>query len=224
MVPFERKNATRSDKTQLHVLIDTRTRGEATHTRERLIVLIVELTLLVFRVRSSTLSRQQIDPATRMMLEQVSRLSDGDFEQSMMVQLFLNCVDRVTAPSTEFVSLREQPMHVKHNQTQKKREVDPITDEGVWAIKDDGCNSCSHGEVWRQNAEAKMKVLDLHPIWLHRRATTFNGVGTSTTSGKLNIPMAIRLQESDMVTPGYVHSQEILEKTHLLLVSQACQA
>ena len=43
------------------------------------------------------------------------------------------------------------------------------------------------------------------------------------TSGKLKIPMAIRLQVSDMVIPGCVHSHEIPEKTHRLLVSQACQ-
>ena len=49
-----------------------------------------------------------------------------------------------------------------------------------------------------KNAEAKMKGLGLHPIWLHRKASTFNGVGTSTTSGKLKIPMAI----SDMEIPG----------------------
>ena len=55
-------------------------------------------------------------------------------------------------------------------------------------------------------------------FWLHRKATTFNGVG------KLKIPMAIRLQESDTVIPGCVHSREIPEKTHPLLVSQACQA
>ena len=65
------------------------------------------------------------------------------------------------------------------------RDVDPTADEGVWAIVDDGCNSCCHGEVWRQNAEATMKVLRLQPIWEHRKATTFNGVGTSTTSGQL---------------------------------------
>ena len=69
-----------------------------------------------------------------------------------------------------------------------------------------------------------MKVLGLHPFSLHRKATTFNGVGTSTTSGKLEIRMAIRLQESDTVIPGCVHSHEISEKTHPLLVSQACQA
>ena len=66
--------------------------------------------------------------------------------------------------------------------------------------------------------------LGLHPVWLHRKATTFNGVGTGTTSGKLEIPMAIRLQESDMVIPGCVHSHGIPEKTHPLLASQACQA
>ena len=69
-----------------------------------------------------------------------------------------------------------------------------------------------------------MKVLPLQTIWVHRKATTFNGVGTSTTSGKQKNPMALRLVESDMVIPGCVHSHEILEKTHHLLVSQACQA
>ena len=36
--------------------------------------------------------------------------------------------------------------------------------------------------------------------------------------------MAIRLQESDMVIPGCVHSHEIPEKTHHLILSQACEA
>ena len=36
--------------------------------------------------------------------------------------------------------------------------------------------------------------------------------------------MATRLQESDMVMPGCVHSHEISEKTHPLFVSQARQA
>ena len=133
-----------------------------------------------------------------------------------MIQLFLDCVDCAAASSTAFVSFREQPMHFKDNQTLNLRVVDPIADEGVWAIVDDGCNSCCHSDVWRQNAEAKMKVLGLHPMWLHRKATTFNGVGTSTTSGQLKIPVVIRLQESDMVKPGCVHSQEIPEKTHPL--------
>ena len=31
-------------------------------------------------------------------------------------------------------------MHFKDNQTLSLRVVDPIADEGVWAIIDDGCN------------------------------------------------------------------------------------
>ena len=51
-----------------------------------------------------------------MILEQVSQLSDGDYEQSIVVQLFVDCVDRATASSTAFVSFQEQPMHFKDNQ------------------------------------------------------------------------------------------------------------
>ena len=115
-----------------------------------------------------------------------------------MVQLFLDCVDRATEPSSAFVLFREQPTHFNDNQTLNLRVVDPIADDGVWAIIDEGCNSCCHGE------------------------TTFNDVGTSTTSGKFKIPMAIRLQEFDLVMPGCVHSHEILQKTHLLLVGGGC--
>ena len=157
------------------------------------------------------------------MLKQ-GRVFQRDYEQSAMVQLFLDCVDRATEPFPAFVSFRERPMHFDDNQTLSLGVVDPIADDGVWATIDDGHNSCCHCEVWRQNAEAKMEVLGLHPLWLHKKATTFNGVGTSTTSGKLKIPMVIRLHEFDMVILGCVHSHEISEKTHDLLVSWACQA
>ena len=60
---------------------------------------------------------------------------------------FLDCVDRATASSTALVSFGEQAMHFKDNQTLNLRVVDPIADEGVWAIMDDGCNRCCHGEL-----------------------------------------------------------------------------
>ena len=50
-------------------------------------------------------------------------------------------------------------MHFNDNQTLSLRVVDPIADDGVWAIIDEVCNSCCHGEVWRQNVEEKMKVI-----------------------------------------------------------------
>ena len=173
-------------------------------------------------LKYTTITKGQLDLATRMMLKQ-GRVCQMDNEHSAMVQLFLDCADRATEPFTAFVSFRERPTHFDDDQTLSLRVVDPIADDGVWEIID-GCNSCCHCEVWRQNAEAKMKVLGPHPFWLHKKATTFNGVGTSTRSGKLKIPMAIRLQESDMVILGCVHSHEISEKTHHLLVSWARQA
>ena len=53
----------------------------------------------------TTITKQQIDLATRMTLEQISRLSDGDYEQSMIVQLLLDYIDRATASSTAFCVL-----------------------------------------------------------------------------------------------------------------------
>ena len=87
-------------------------------------------------------------------------------------------------------------MHVNDHQTPNLLVVDPIADEGVWAIINKGVTVVVMVKSGRQNAEAKMKGLGLHRIWLHRKATTLSCVGTSTTSGKLNMPMAIRLQES----------------------------
>ena len=172
MVPFERKNVIRSDKTQLHVLIDTRTTRGATHTRERHCVdcgtYIGSVPREIFNAteatrsassnrneeladrvsRDTTITKQQVDLATKIMLEQVSRMPDGDYDQSMMVQLCLDCVDRATASSTALVSFREQPMHSKDKQTLNLREVDPIAVDGVWAIFDGGFTSCCHCEVW----------------------------------------------------------------------------
>ena len=73
--------------------------------------------------RDTTITKQQIDLATRMMQDKISRLPDGDYEQSLTVQLFLDCVDRATASSTAIVSFREQPMHVKDNQTLNLKEL-----------------------------------------------------------------------------------------------------
>ena len=86
---------------------------------------------LANRVLENTkITKRQLDLATRLMLEQVARLSDGNYEQSAMVQIFLDCVDRTTEPSTACVLFREQPMHFNDNQTLNLRVVDLIADEG----------------------------------------------------------------------------------------------
>ena len=38
-------------------------------------------------------------------------------------------------------------MHFNDNQALNLRVVDPIADDGVWAIIDEGCNSRCHGDV-----------------------------------------------------------------------------
>ena len=58
--------------------------------------------------RDTMITKEQIDLATGRMLKQISRLSDGDYEQSMMVQLFLDCV-------MDFVERRNgQAHHERH--------------------------------------------------------------------------------------------------------------
>ena len=79
--------------------------------------------------KDTTITKQQIDLATRMMLDQISTSSDGDYEQSMAIQFFLDCIDRAKTPSIAFVSFREHPMHFNDNQTLSLRVVDPIADE-----------------------------------------------------------------------------------------------
>ena len=106
--------------------------------------------------RDTTITKQQLDLATRLMLGQVSRLSDGDHDQSVMVQLFLDCVDRTSASSTAFTSFREQPMRVNCNQTLSLRVVDPIADDGVWV----------HSGWLRWNEHDKWKVENSHGLRL----------------------------------------------------------
>ena len=67
--------------------------------------------------------KRQPDLATRMMLEQASFSSNGDYEQSTLLQLSLDCIDRAIEPITEFVSVRERSMHVDYTTAY----------EGVWS-------------------------------------------------------------------------------------------
>ena len=152
MVPFGRKNVIRHDRTQLHVLINTWITGEATQARERHCVdcgtYIDSAPREIYDVymaagsassnrdggladralKDTTITKRQLDLPARMMLESVSPLSDGN---------------RAAESTTAFVLIRERPMHSEDNQTLSLRVVDPIVDEGVWAIIDDGWLSCA---------------------------------------------------------------------------------
>ena len=82
-------------------------------------------------------------------------MEDGNHKQSAMKQLFLDSFDRMGQEHAACVSFRRRSMHEHDKQSRTLRPVDPIMDEGVWVIVDDGCISCCHGEVWRRNAESK---------------------------------------------------------------------
>ena len=115
-------------------------------------------------------------------------------------------------------------MHFKDNQTLNLRVVDPIADEGVGRLSTMGITVVVMAKFGDKTLKQKSKCWAFDLSGCTERQLLFNGVETSTTSGKLNMPMAIRLQESDMVIHGCVHSLKIPDKTHPLLVSQACQA
>ena len=97
--------------------------------------------------------KRQPDLATKMMSEQASLSSNGNYEQSTILLLSLDCIDQAVEPITEFVLVRERSMHSEDNQTLCSRDVDPTAYDGVWAIIDDGCNSCCRGEVWRRSKD-----------------------------------------------------------------------
>ena len=77
---------------------------------------------------------------------------------------------------------------------------------------------------WRPNGENTIHPKGLKAVWLHQKATTFNGVGTTTNRLKTEVAMAVKLEESRLILPGWVPTHKILEKSHLLLLCQACQA
>ena len=153
-------------------------------------------------LKDATITKRQLDLPARMMLEPVSLLSDGN---------------RAAESTTAFVLIRERPMHSEDNQTLSLRVVDPIVDEGVWAIIDDGCNSCCHGEVCRKYAEVKIQVLlGFYVIWLHGKVTTCNGVGTSTTNGKPNIPIGVALCAVSLFCFRVPLFDDLLSLAHLM--------
>ena len=132
------------------------------------------------------ITKQQLDLATRMVLEQFLLLSNGDFQRSTMLQLLLHCFDGTAELNTAFGSIREGPEHPEENKIPSSRVVDLVANDSVRSNTDDRCNTCCHGEARRQEAVVH---LSLHPVRLHRKETTFNDVGTTTANGKLKIHM-----------------------------------
>ena len=130
--------------------------------------------------------------------------------------------------STAMVAIRKNQALVatthEEKQTHKLRVVDPYADPHVWVIVDDGCNSCTHSDAWRQNAEEKFAKLGFAPFLKDNKVTHFTGVGSKTSSGLWKVPIGVKLVESGLVLPGAVSSHEIADSRHPMLLSQGAQA
>ena len=192
-----------------------------------------------------TIRRDEIVAAAQMMLIEAQQLDGGDYTLLSIGNMFIDCADRVLAdrkppaPSAPAASAaptvpaamtfsRERNALVatlhKDRSTTSLRVVDPYADPHVWAIVDDGCNSCTHSDAWRINAEEKWKKLGFKCYVKDKKITTFSGVGSAPSTGKWEFPCAFQLIQSQVVLPGTLASHEIADSKHPLLLSQSCQA
>ena len=103
--------------------------------------------------------------------------------------------------------------------------VDPILDEGVWATVDDGCNMCSHSELWRRHAEEKIRYEGWKALWLHRKGDhvfrSGNEYNKRKTEGSTGCTLGGIWSHHSRLS---AHTHEILVNSHPLLLSLACQA
>jgi hypothetical protein len=104
------------------------------------------------------------------------------------------------------------------------RVVDPLTDEHVWVVVDEGANSCCHGDEWRRNAEDKIYKLGFrfHPE--HFRTTQFKGIGNRNSKGLWNVPLGFKLRDNNDIYQGACQSHELANCNFPLLLSQSVQA
>ena len=120
---------------------------------------------------------------------------------------------------TELVSIRVRFIHSKDDQTLSLRYVDPIAYDGAWSIIDERCNCCSHNSAWRQSTEAKMKVLGLHPILLHKKATTFKCTGRTTKNRKPKILMGVIFNAVSLSGSHVLLSHDLLSSVQSMITT-----
>ena len=104
------------------------------------------------------------------------------------------------------------------------RIVDPMTDEGVWVVVDEGANSCCHGDGWRRNAEDKIYKKGFRFDAVHHKPTQFRGIGNKSTKGLWTVPLGFKLRDSDDLFQGSCQSHELADSDFPLLLSQSVQA
>jgi len=221
--------------------IDTVSQEIAKSTKDETPWLTTEEESLLERVgEHDTINRAQIIKAAELMIAESRELENGEYKLVAIGNMFIDCCDRVlTTPEAERTAMMYAQGHFgkeitspkaaetkwhKDCCTMKLRVVDPIKDEHVWPMVDECCNSCTHGEHWRKDAERKWAKLGFAPYLKDSTGTHFSGVGENTSSGKWKFPMSFQLQESGEVLPGGADSHEMPKTWHPMLISQAAQA
>ena len=185
---------------------------------------------LLARVMNHDLvSAAEIRKTAEVFTHLAAKLEDGNYNLKDVTVMLLDSVDTSVEalrsaglPPTAFMAVL--PWLRTERQATHLRVVDPLTDPHIWAIADDGCNSCCHGELWRINAEEKWKNLGFKCYFRNKAPMSFDGAGSTQTRGKIKVPMALRLEENGLILPSRLSSHEIPKKVTPLLLSQALQA
>ena len=102
---------------------------------------------------------------------------------------------------------KQMPIHgVNH----ELREIDILTDDGIWAILDEGCNTTCHSHEWRINAEKKLLQKGFTMEYCHSEKS-YNGVGGSATKASMmfRIPFAIEVGPEYKSLAGVIESFEL---------------
>ena len=185
--------------------------------RQALVTASYDETQVLGKAMTTTpISAEVIKKASAFLNQDVAALEPGMYKVSDTVNMWLDCLDRAQQAAT--VSQPTAMMAWKawnawsempETQNTKLRVVDPLEDEGIDAIIDDACNTCCHGELWRENAEKKLAALGFKPFWVNGGSTNFNGIGKKATSGKVKLPFGIELVGSGMIIPGAVSTHEV---------------
>ena len=102
-------------------------------------------------------------------------------------------------------------------------EVDPLRDDHVYAMLDEGCNSTCHGEKWRIDAEKKLEKLGFRAKAAPLTVGTYRGIGGAEATQRLVFPIALAMEPSQLSWNGSVASNEIGGQDFPLLLSLQVQ-
>jgi len=106
------------------------------------------------------------------------------------------------------------------------REVDIVTDPGIWAILDEGCNTTCHSRSWRLNAQEKLEAMGFC-METCKATKNYNGVGANATkaNGLFRIPFSIDIGSDLKNVAGIIASYELDHDSFVpLLLSLGNQA